>query len=52
MDKSVLGYYKAIGQVQSAIANAATLDDALQGGLKAIVQNVGAHMAVIWYLDK
>ena len=52
MDKSVLGYYKAIGQVQSAIANASTLDEALQGGLKAIVQNVGAQMAVIWYLDK
>ena len=52
MDNALLAQYKAIGAVQSAIANATTLDDALQGGLKAIVENVGAESAVIWYDDK
>ena len=52
MDKSIVGYYKAIGAVQSVIANASTLDEALQGGLKAILDNIDAEGAVIWYADK
>ena len=52
MDSSALQYYKAIGEVQSVIANATSLDEALQGGLKAIVGNAGAESAVIWYADK
>ena len=52
MENSALQIYKAIGAVQSVIANATTLDDALQGGLKAIVENAGAESAVIWYMDK
>ena len=52
MDNSMLQYYKAIGAVQSVISNATTLDEALQGGLKAIVENSGAESAVIWYADK
>ena len=52
MDSSVLSYYKTIGEVQSVIANATTLDEALQGGLKAIISNAGAEYAVIWYADK
>ena len=52
MENSMLQYFKAIGEVQNVIANATTLDEALQGGLKAIVENVGAANAVIWYMDK
>ena len=52
MDVSTLQYFKTIGTVQSAIANATTLDEALQGGLKAIIDNAGAECAVIWYVDK
>ena len=52
MDNSTFGYFKTIGEVQSVIANATTLDEALQGGLKAIVENAGAECAVIWYVDK
>ncbi len=52
MDSSTLGYFKTIGEVQGVIANATTLDEALQGGLKAIVDNAGAECAVIWYADK
>ena len=52
MDNSMLGIYKSIGAVQGIISNATTLDEALQGGLKAIVENSGAENAVIWYMDK
>ncbi len=52
MDSHILQYYKAIGAIQSVISNATTLDEALQGGLKAIVENAGAESAVIWYADK
>lgn len=52
MENSMLQYFKAIGEVQNVIANATTLDEALQGGLKAIVENAGAANAVIWYMDK
>ena len=52
MDNSMLQYYKAIGAVQQVIANATTLDEALQEGLKAIVENAGAEGGAIWYADK
>ncbi|MCR5582701.1 MAG: ATP-binding cassette domain-containing protein [Eggerthellaceae bacterium] len=52
METPILHYYKAIGAIQSVIANAATLDEALQGGLKSIVENAAAECAVIWYMDK
>ena len=52
MDASLLTTYKTISEVQSVIASAKTLDEALHGSLKAIVENAGAESAVIWYLDK
>lgn len=52
MDNSMIQYFKAIGAVQGVISNATTLDEALQGGLKAIVDNAGADSGVIWYADK
>ena len=52
MENSMLSYYKTIGEIQSVISNATTLDEALQGGLHAIVDNSGAECAVIWYADK
>ena len=52
MENSMLQYYRAIGQIQNVISNASSLDEALQGGLKAIVDNAGAESGVIWYADK
>ena len=52
MDNSLVAYYKAIGELQSIITNASTLDEALRESLKAIVNNAGAECAVIWYADK
>ena len=52
MEKSALHIYKTIGTIQSIIANATTLDEALQEGLKAIVANAEADGGAIWYADK
>ena len=52
MDSSALRVYKVIGEVQGIIANAKTLDEALQESLKAIVENAGADGGAIWYADK
>ena len=52
MGNSALQVYKVIGAVQGVIANATTLDEALQEGLKAIVAQSGAEGGAIWYADK
>ena len=52
MENSALQIYKAIGAVQNVIANASTIDEAIQGCLKTIVDNAGADSAVLWYADK
>lgn len=52
MDKAFVKYYQAIGEIKMVIANSQTLDEALRGGLKVIVDSCGAQTAVIWYLDK
>ncbi|MBR0405289.1 MAG: ATP-binding cassette domain-containing protein [Eggerthellaceae bacterium] len=52
MENSALYIYKAIGAVQGVIANATTLDEALQEGLKTIVEHSGADGGAIWYADK
>ena len=52
MDNSLLKYFSAIGDIQGIISQASTLDEALQGGLRSLVDNVGAEMGVIWYADK
>ncbi len=52
MDNSALQIYKVIGSIQNIISNASTLDEALQEGLKAIVENAGADGGAIWYADK
>lgn len=51
MDKEFLKYYKIIGKIQSLIARAETLDEALQSGLKLILESCGADYCLIWYLN-
>lgn len=52
MESEVLHYFKTIGEIQSCISKATSLDEALQEGLRAIVKNLNAEVAVIWYADK
>ena len=52
IENAMLGYFKAIGSLQSVISNASTLDEALRDGLKTIVDNSTAEGAVLWYVDK
>ena len=49
MDQSMIQYYKAIGLLQTTIANATTLDEAMRASLKTVTDNSGADSAVIWY---
>lgn len=51
MEQALLGYVKTISEVQTCIANATTLDEALQGGLRIIVEQCKSDVAVIWYAD-
>ena len=52
MENSALSIYKSIGAVQNVIANASTLDEAIQGCLKTIVESSGADSAALWYADE
>lgn len=52
MDKQFIKYYRTISEIQSSIANSTTLEEALQAGLKIIVDSCDAETAVMWYLDK
>lgn len=52
MDNAFVRQYKAIGEIQSKISNATTLDEALRSCLKTILEYSGADAAVVWYLDK
>ena len=52
MDSMLVKYFTTIGEVQSIIANATTLDEALRDCLRSLVQDAGADIAVIWYADK
>lgn len=51
MDKELFKYYKIIGKIQSLIARSETLDDALQNGLKLILESCKADYCLIWYLN-
>lgn len=52
MDNTALQIYKAIGVIQGIIAQATSLDRALQDCLKTIVDQAGADGGAIWYADK
>lgn len=52
IDKSLFGYFKAIGDIKSAIAGAANVEDALRECVHIIRGVSNAETAVIWYYDK
>ncbi len=52
MDTSMISAYRALNEAQTAISRAETLDEALQEGLKVILDNCEAESGVIWYADK
>ena len=51
LDKAALQYYKTIGELQGIISTSETLESALKGGLRLIVDSCGAQAAVVWYTD-
>jgi len=48
----MLKYYKTIGELQSIISKASTLDEALKESLKEILRLGNADYAVLYYKDK
>ncbi len=52
MSADIMNQFKLIGEIQSIISKAESLDQALQEGLRAIVRNCGAEAAVLWYADE
>ena len=49
MEKDLLKYFTVIGKLQSTIAKSDTLDEALQSGLKLILDTCKADYCLIWY---
>ncbi|MBQ6521429.1 MAG: ATP-binding cassette domain-containing protein [Atopobiaceae bacterium] len=52
MDLNSFTTFKTLGEINTAISQAASLDAALKAGLKIIRDNLAAEMAVIWFYDK
>lgn len=52
IDKSLFRHFKAIGDIKSAIAGAANVEDALRECVHIIRGVSNAETAVIWYYDK
>ncbi|MGN1104992.1 MAG: ATP-binding cassette domain-containing protein [Candidatus Coproplasma sp.] len=52
IDKSLFKHFKAIGDIKSAIAGAANVEDALRECVHIIRNVSNAETAVIWYYDK
>ena len=52
MDMTSITTFKTLGEINTAIGQAGSLDAALKAGLKIIRDNLKAEMAVIWYYDK
>ena len=51
MNQSLLSAYKTMARVQNIISNSETIDVALRGGTRAIADEMGAEMAVLWYAE-
>jgi ABC-type lipoprotein export system ATPase subunit len=51
MDNQLMLTYRTVSQVQQAISNARTLDEALREGLRTITKSLGAENSVIWYAE-
>lgn len=51
MDASSLSTFKTLGDINRAVSQAPSLDEALKACLRIIQNKIGAEMAVIWYYD-
>ena len=52
MESTMMNAYRALNEAQLAIQRAETFDQALQDGLKVIINNCAAESAIIWYAEK
>ena len=52
MDAASLATFRTLAEINQAMTQANTLDEALKSCLRIIQNNLKAEMAVIWYYDK
>ena len=51
MDKEMLKYFKVIGSIQSGVAKANTIDEALHNGIDVIMKDCNVDYVVVWFED-
>ena len=51
MDKEMLKYFKVIGNIQSSVAKASSIEEALHNGLDILIRECGVDYVVVWYED-
>ena len=51
MDQSMLRTYQMMARVQNIISNSETIDVALRDGMRAIVEEMDAEGAILWYAE-
>ena len=51
MDKEMLKYFKVIGNIQSTVSKANTIDEALHNGLEVIMKDCEVDYVAVWFED-
>lgn len=51
MDKQLLKYYRLIGKIQSGVAKASTIEEALHEGIDTIIKECNVDYVAVWYED-
>ena len=51
MDKEMLKYFKIIGNIQSGVAKAKTIEEALHNGIDIVMKDCGVDYVAVWYED-
>lgn len=52
MNSELLAYYRIIGQIQKNVQVAATMEDAVKGGLRIIEREFPCDEIILWYADE
>ena len=51
MDRELLKYFKVIGNIQSSVAKADNIEEALRSGIDVIMKDCGVDYVAVWYED-
>ena len=51
MDKEMFRYFNVIGSIQSSVAKASSIDEALHNGIEIIMKECGVDYVAVWFED-